>query len=162
DKDGKVRPVPVVSRRVRLAESIASKDVAAFSRNAVNRLWAAFLGRGIVHPLDLHHRDNPPSNPELLDLLSREFRAMRYGIKAFLRELTLTRAYQRSSEPPPDSSPELAEPVHFAVAALRPLSPEQLAWSVMQGLGLVDLTRAEVVHQLEGVDPRMREILSRD
>jgi hypothetical protein len=162
DEDGKVRPVPVVSRRAHLAEAIASKEVPAFSRNAVNRLWAAFLGRGIVHPLDLHHRDNPPSNPELLDLLAREFPAMKYDIKAFLRELTLTRAYQRSSEPPPDSCPELAEPVHFAVAALRPLSPEQLAWSVMQGLGLVDLTRADVVRQLEGVDPRMREILSRD
>ena len=110
DKDGKVRPVPVFSRRNGLAESIASSDSPAFARNIANRLWALLMGRGIVHPLDLHHDDNPPSNPELLDLLAREFVAMKYDIKAFLRELALTRAYGRSSEPPPDSSPELADP----------------------------------------------------
>jgi hypothetical protein len=162
DNEGKIRSVPVVSRRAVLAGSIASRQVPAFSRNIVNRLWALFLGRGIVHPLDLHHGENPPSHPELLDLLAREFTATKYDLKAFVRELTLTRAYQRSSEPPPDSSPEVEDPSHFAVAALRPLSPEQLAWSVMQGLGLVATTRAEVVQKLEGVDPRMRAILSLD
>jgi hypothetical protein len=30
------------------------------------------MGRGIVHPVDLHHDDNPPSNPALLDLLAAE------------------------------------------------------------------------------------------
>ncbi len=162
DKAGKVRPVPVVSRRAHLAGSVASRQVPAFSRNIVNRLWALFLGRGLVHPLDLHHGDNPPSHPELLDLLAREFTARNYDLKAFIRELVLTRTYQRSSEPPPDSSPELEEPVHFAVAALRPLSPEQMAWSVMQGLGLVAMTRAEVVQALEGNDPKLRAILGLD
>ena len=75
-------------------------------------------GPGHRSPVDLHHDDNPPSNPELLDLLASELVAMKYDIKAFLRELALTRAYERSSEPPPDASPELAEPRHFAVAAL--------------------------------------------
>ncbi|MGO9921166.1 MAG: DUF1549 domain-containing protein [Isosphaeraceae bacterium] len=162
DKDGKVRPVPVSGRRNRLAASIASSDVPAFSRNVVNRIWALLLGRGIVHPVDLHHPDNPPSHPELLDLLAREFVAMKFDLRAFLRELTLTRAYQRSSEAPPDSSPGLDDPAGFAVAALRPLSPEQLAWSTMQGLGIVAATRALVIHQLEDHDPRIREILAGD
>ena len=76
------------------------------------------MGRGLVHPVDLHHDDNPPSHPELLDLLATQFVAMKYDIKAFLRELALTRAYQReqraAARTPPD---ELAEPRHFAVAA---------------------------------------------
>ena len=63
-----------------------------------NRLWALMMGRGIVHPLDLIHDDNPPSNPELLDLLSCQLVAIRYDIKAFLREIAMTRAYQRSSD----------------------------------------------------------------
>ncbi len=162
DKEGKVRPVPVSSRRNRLAASIASGGVPAFSHNVVNRIWALLLGRGIVHPVDLHHPDNPPSHPELLDLLAREFVAMKFDLKAFLRELTLTRAYQRSSEAPPDSSAGLDDPAQFAVATLRPLSPEQLAFSTMQGLGIVAATRALVIHQLEDHDPRIREILSRD
>jgi len=162
DKEGKVRPVPVSSRRNRLAVSIASDHVPAFSQNIVNRVWALLLGRGIVHPVDLHHPDNPPSHPELLGLLAREFVAMKFDLKSFIRELTLTRAYQRSSEAPADASPGLLDPAEFAVGTLRPLSPDQLAWSTMQGLGIVATTRALVVHQLEDHDPRIREILSRD
>src|SRR4029077_4986600 len=85
-----------------------------------------------------------------------QFVAMNYDIKAFLRELALTRAYQRSSEPPPDSSPELAEPRHFAVAAVRPTSPEQLAWSVMQAVGYLAAAKAEAEWQLDGADPRVK------
>ena len=62
------------------------------------------MGRGLVHPVDLHHDENPPSHPELLDLLATRFVAMKYDIKAFLREVALTRAYQRGSEPPPNAS----------------------------------------------------------
>jgi hypothetical protein len=120
------------------------------------------MGRGVVHPVDLHHEGNPPSHPDLLDLLASQFVAMKYDIKTFLREVALTRAYQRSSEPPPDSSPELAELKHLAVAAIRPTSPEQLAWSVMQGVGLVADTRANVERNLDGADSRMKAILSSD
>jgi len=162
NRDGTVRPVPVFSRRALLGPALASPATPAFARNIVNRLWALMMGRGIVHPLDLHHGDNPPSHPELLDLLAEQFVAMGYDVKSFLRELALTRVYQRSSEPPPDSSPELAEPSRFAVAAVRPLSPEQMAWSVMQGVGLVALTRAQIEHQIDGKDPRMRAILELD
>ena len=67
-------------------------------------------GRGLVHPLDLHHGENPPSHPELLDLLAREFVAMGFDVKAFLRELALSRTYQRSSEPPPGRARSSASP----------------------------------------------------
>jgi hypothetical protein len=162
DKEGTVRPVPVISRRALLGSSLTSPGSPAFARNIVNRLWALLMGRGIVHPLDLHHDDNTPSHPELLNLLVARLVDMKYDIKSFLRELTLTRVYQRSSEPPPDSSPELAEPARFAVAAVRPTSPEQLAWSVMQAVGLVAVTRAEVQSKLDGVDFRMNAILNLD
>jgi hypothetical protein len=160
DKDNKVPPVPVYSRRKLLGPSLSAADSPAFARNIANRLWALLMGRGIVHPLDLHHDDNPPTYPELLDLLARRFVTMNYDIKALLRELTMTRAYQRSSEPPPGSSPELAEPRHFAVAGLRPASPEQLAWSMMQATGLLELTRKDIERKLDGSDPRMQAILA--
>ncbi len=162
DKDGKVRPVPVFSRRALLGPSLTSPGSPPFARSIANRLWALVMGRGIVHPVDLHHDDNPPSNPVLLDLLAAELEAMKYDIKAFLRELTFTRAYERSSEPPPEASPELAEPRYCAVAALRPTSPEQLAWSVMQAVGLLAATRTEVEWRLDGADSRMNAILDFD
>ncbi|HEX3447647.1 MAG TPA: DUF1553 domain-containing protein, partial [Isosphaeraceae bacterium] len=164
DKANKVRPIPRYSRRGELAKRLVSAAVPQFSRNIVNRLWAIMMGRGLVHPLDLDHAENPPADPELLDLMAREFVAIGYDIKTFLREVALTRAYQRSSEPPPGASPgdEIAGDSKFAVAALKPLTPEQLAWSVMQGLGLVAMTRQKAEEKLDGHDPKLRAIFQTD
>jgi hypothetical protein len=162
EKDDKVRPIPLYSRRALLAPSLTSGAVPAFDRNIANRLWALLMKRGLVHPLDLHHGDNPPAYPELLDLLARELVALGYDIKAFLRELALSRAYQRSSEPTPGASPELSEPSKFAAAALKPLAPEQLAWSVMQATGLVAVARDAAERRYEAFDPKLRALWQTD
>ncbi len=164
DKENKLRPIPRYSRRAELPHRLTSGSVPEFDRNIVNRLWALLMGRGLVQPLDLHHGENPPAHPELLDLLAREFRAMGYDIKSFLRELALSRAYQRSSEPPPGTSPgeESSPMAALAVAPLKPLSPEQLAWSVMRGLGIVDRTQRHVVASLDRDDPKLWAILQSD
>lgn len=98
----KTRPVPKYSRRAKLAEAITTTNNAQFNRNIANRLWAMMLGRGIVHPLDLQHSDNPPTHPELLDLLTAEVVAAKYDLKTILREIALTQTYQRSGELPAD------------------------------------------------------------
>ena len=160
DKENKVRPIPRYSRRGELAKRLSATTVPQFSRNIVNRLWAIMMGRGLVHPVDLDHAENPPADSELLDLMARAFVVQRYDIKAFLRELALTRAYQRSSEPPPGASNGADS--RFAVFSLKPLTPEQLAWSVMQGLGLVSIARQQAEERLDGHDPKMRTILETD
>ena len=48
------------------------------------------------------------------------------------------------------------------VASLKTETPEQLAWSVMQGLGLVAQTRLQVEEKLDGHDPKMRAIFQTD
>ncbi|RLT12119.1 MAG: DUF1553 domain-containing protein [Planctomycetota bacterium] len=96
------RPVPKYSRRAKLAEAITTTNNPQFNRNIANRLWAMMLGRGIVHPLDLHHSDNPATHPELLDLLTAEIVAAKYDVKTLLREIALTQTYQRSGELPLD------------------------------------------------------------
>lgn len=98
----KTRPVPKYSRRAKLAEAITTANNPQFNRNIANRLWAMMLGRGIVHPLDLNHSDNPPTHPELLDLLTTEVVAAKYDLKTIFREIALTQTYQRSGELPPD------------------------------------------------------------
>ena len=87
------------------------------------------LGRGLVAPVDLHHAANPPSHPDLLQALARHFENTNYNIRDFLRELTLSKTYQRSSRLPAGPRPTAAR---FAVAPLRPLSAAQLGWSVLQ------------------------------
>ncbi|MCP4510572.1 MAG: DUF1549 domain-containing protein, partial [Fuerstiella sp.] len=56
-----------------LAAWITSPDNDLFSRNIVNRVWGYFMARGIVEPIDDMRATNPPSNPELLDALARDF-----------------------------------------------------------------------------------------
>ncbi|MGE0756754.1 MAG: DUF1549 domain-containing protein, partial [Pirellulaceae bacterium] len=123
----KDRGVPAYSRRLKLAELLPRAETQGFSRNMVNRLWAMLMGRGLVHPLDLHHETNPPSHPELLDHLERWFIEHQFDLKALLREMLLSQTYQRSSVLPEgvNEPPEGA----FEVASLRGLSPEQLSWS---------------------------------
>jgi len=164
DKENKVRTIPSYSRRAELAARLTSEAVPEFSRNIVNRLWAMMMGRGLVHPVDLHHSENPASDGELLDLLAREFVAMGYDVKAFLSELALTRIYQQSSEPPPGASPgdDRSPGSTFKVAPLKPLTPEQLAWSVMQGLGLVTAAQQQADVKLDGHDPKLRDIFRTD
>jgi hypothetical protein len=135
-----VRPVPAFSRRALLAQEIVENK--RFARAAVNRLWALMLGRGIVHPVDYDHPENPPSHPELLEALADEFVKSKYDVKGLLRQIALSRTYQRSSIMPKEAKdvPDGA----FAVALLKPLTPEQFSWSMMQATGLVEAERAAV------------------
>jgi len=103
----KVRPVPKFSRRLLLAKATEGGN-AAFDRNLPNRLWANLMGRGLVHPVDWQHPHNPPSSPATLDLLTQEFVASGYNIKALIHQIVLTQAYQRSVDPPADRTTRLA------------------------------------------------------
>jgi hypothetical protein len=139
--DNKVRPIPKYSRREQLARLAAAGQNAMFNKNIANRLWALMMGRGLVHPVEWHHEGNPPSHPELLEDLAGEFVAMKYDVASFLKELALSETYQRASEIPAGMTPEQAAPQLFAVAALKPLSSEQLTWSLMEAAGLVEAQR---------------------
>jgi hypothetical protein len=132
-------PVPKFSRRAQLALQLTTLENAQFRRTSANRFWALMMGRGLVHPIDLDHDENPPSHPDLLTLLADEFAALKFDVKAFLRELALTRTYQRSSDPP--GGVKEVPPASFAAAPVKPMSPEQLAWSLMRATGLIDAER---------------------
>ena len=91
-----VRPIPSFSRRKWLAEHATNGDNAAFNKNWANRLWALMFGRGLVHPLDLHHRENPPTHPELLETLGISLSKYDFDTRRFLREVALSRVYRRA------------------------------------------------------------------
>ncbi|MDE2508422.1 MAG: DUF1549 domain-containing protein [Planctomycetota bacterium] len=120
-----VLPVPKSSRRAQLAALATDGSNLAFNHNIANRLWAVLMGRGLVHPLDLHHPANPPSNPALLAMLADELVALRFDARAFLRELALTRTYQRSIDTPavePSRASEIASALAEAKAGIDTLT----------------------------------------
>jgi hypothetical protein len=134
-----VRPVPRFSRRALLGPELTRAEHEPFKRNIANRLWALMMGRGLYHPLDLDHPGNPPTHPELLALLADDIAARKFDVRGFLRELALSRTYQRSSELPPGAAEP--DPEHLTSALLKPLSPEQLAFALLQATGVADAER---------------------
>ena len=134
-----VMPIPAYSRFAKLAAAVTAPDNVAFRRTAANRLWSMMFGRGLVHPLDFDHSDNSPSHPELLTLLADEFAANKYDINWLLREIALSKTYQRSSEIPVGLKRVPAD--RLLVGPLKPLSPEQLSFSLMQATGWSDAER---------------------
>ena len=89
---------PVNSRRALLADQLTKQQPTLLARNMANRVWALAFGRGLVHPVDMHHADNPPSNPAALDLATRWLLEKQFDHEALLKELVLTSAYGRAAE----------------------------------------------------------------
>lgn len=85
--------------RVSLARWMTARDNRFFARTMANRMWAHFLGRGIVHPIDDARSTNPPSNPELLDALAQGFVDSGFDVKTLIRSITLSYAYGLESAP---------------------------------------------------------------
>ena len=56
-----------------------------FAKALVNRYWKHFFGRGIVDPEDDMRVTNPPSNPELLDALAKNFIDSKFDLKSLVR-----------------------------------------------------------------------------
>ncbi len=133
DKKTKNPGVPKFRTLAALGEQLPRATNKDFTRNAANRLWFLMMGRGIVHPLDLHHSANPPAHPELLTLLANEFAAHQFDIKWFLRELTLSQTYQRSSRAAKGQM--VPDPWFFATANEKRLSAEQMLHSMLEATG---------------------------
>jgi hypothetical protein len=93
---------PDVSKRDRravLADWITSPENPYFAVNVANRVWAHFMGVGIVEPVDDVRVSNPPSNPDLHAKLGEKLVEYKYDLRQLVRDICNSNAYQRSSEP---------------------------------------------------------------
>jgi hypothetical protein len=95
-----------------------------FAANFANRVWAHYLGIGVVNPVDNFAVGNPPSNPELLKALADKFVELKFDIRAFEKYVLMTDAYQRSSLPSVNNS---GDSIHFARYLPHPLMAEVAA-----------------------------------
>jgi predicted nuclease with TOPRIM domain len=146
-----VRPDPKYSRRKKLAELATNGANRQFNVNIANRLWAHMMGRGLVHPVDLHHPRNPSVHPAVLDLITSEFVGMKYDIRSFLRQLALTSTYQRSIEAPVDVSDSLAN----AASQVPALTTESAALTAAESESqkLVDAAQTEFKNARTALTP---------
>src|SRR5262249_20999639 len=121
-----------VPSRVTLAEWMTNRDNPFFARNAVNRVWAHFFGIGLLEPVDEPGPENPPSHPELLDELAKEFVAHQFDLNFLIRAITASRTYQLSSAM---TDPRQNDPRTFARMAVKGLTGEQLFDSLAVATG---------------------------
>lgn len=90
---------PGADPREALVDWMTDKDNPFFARALVNRLWGHFFSRGIVEPIDDMRVTNPPSNPQLLDALAKDFADSGYSIKHVVKTICMSATYQLRSEP---------------------------------------------------------------
>ncbi len=96
------KPLPFDSaadRRQYLAAWLTSPKNPYFAREITNRIWANFFGVGLVDPVDDLRESNPASNEELLAAAAKFLVDHKYDLKALMREIMQSAAYQRSSIP---------------------------------------------------------------
>lgn len=143
--DGRdIDPSPQVNRRSEFARIMTESEQPQLAAAFVNRLWSHFTGAGFTNPVDdmpINAGDphNPPSHPEVLDRLSKEFMASGYDVKNLIRVICASAPYQLSSHSTansPNDDPANGEVPTFTRAYLKPMTAEQLYDS------LVTATRA--------------------
>lgn len=91
-------PKGAPNNRLGLAKWLARPDHPLFARVAVNRMWQAFFGHGIVKTAeDFGAQGEWPSNPELLDYLAVRFAELGWSQKAMHRMIVTSAAFRQRS-----------------------------------------------------------------
>jgi hypothetical protein len=106
-----------------LADWIVRPDNPDFGRTAVNRLWARFMGIGLVDPVDDFGPHNPPSHPKLLEELAKQFSKSGFDQRLLIEGILNSTTYQRDSVQADGSQADLRQ---FGRRAIHGLMPEQI------------------------------------
>jgi hypothetical protein len=118
--------------RVGVMNWMRSPDNPYFAKSLVNRIWAHYFGVGIVDPPDDLNAANPPSNPQLLDWLAKDFIAHKFDLKHLHRTIAGSRVYQLSFEPTENNALDRR---NFSHALLRRLPAEVIVDAVNHTTG---------------------------
>lgn len=123
--------------RLAVWQWMTGPDNPNFSRAIVNRVWAYYFGRGLIDPVDALSASNPPSHPEVLDELARDFVAHQYDLRHLHRRILNTAAYQRGWQ---TNATNAKDERNYSHRLLRRMSAEQVVDAVAQATG----TRVEL------------------
>lgn len=119
--------------RVKLAEWLTSPNNPYFAKAICNRIWGHYFGIGLVDPLDDMRATNPPSNPELLDALARDFTRHQFDLKHLMKTILTSSVYGLSSSPTSDNR---AESRSYARYYSRRLEPHVLLDAISSSTGV--------------------------
>ncbi|MFO0966618.1 MAG: DUF1549 domain-containing protein [Gemmataceae bacterium] len=115
-------PKPAFSRKEKLVDWLTAADNPYFARAVANRVWAQFMGRGLVHPVDDLKDKTPASHPALMRALTDYLVHNKFNLKWYIREVVNSKTYQLGDT----GAVTVALPEKFERARIRPLSAEEL------------------------------------
>lgn len=123
----------VSDRRMALADWMTRPDNGFFATAIANRIWAHYLGRGLVEPVDDIRETNPATNEPLMKALAQHMVDVQFDLRAFTRTLLQSQVYQLSSAAN-DSNRD--DEQNFSHAAYRTLPAEVLLDAISQTTGI--------------------------
>jgi len=91
-------------RREHLVRWLTAPENPYFAKAIVNRVWANYLGRGLVEAVDDLRQTNPASNEVLFAELARDLVQHQYDLKWLMRQILMSETYQRSHEVLPENA----------------------------------------------------------
>jgi hypothetical protein len=134
-------PMPTLpgkeSGRRELAAWLVSPDNPLTARVMVNRVWHYLFGTGLVRTVDNFGTTGElPSHPELLDYLALQLVREGWSVKALVRSIVLSRAYQMRCDGP------LADPENRLLARMNRhrLDAEAIRDAILAVSGRLDRT----------------------
>jgi len=133
-KQSDLKTRPNFSRKEKFADWLVAVENPFFARAAVNRIWAQYMGRGLIHPIDDLRESRRPSHPELLEALRSQFVAHGFDIQWLTREIVNGQAYQRGR------AREATDTTWYGSSRVRPLTPEEMVTALRQASGVEECT----------------------
>ena len=120
-------------RREHLVRWLTSPDNPYFAKAIVNRIWANYLGKGLVESVDDIRLSNPASNEKLFARLAGELVMSKYDLKSLMRTILQSETYQRTHRLLPENAPDQR---FYAHAYPRRLKAEVLLDAISQVTGV--------------------------
>jgi hypothetical protein len=120
-------------RRQILANWITDPQNPYFAKLIVNRLWAHYMGRGLIEPLDDLRDTNPASNERLMEALVQHLIDVKFDLKMFTETILSSQVYQLSHVT--NDSNRLDEQ-NYSHARWRPIPAEVLLDAVSHVTGV--------------------------
>lgn len=116
-------------RRTYLADWLTAPDNRFLARMVANRLWAHYLGRGLVEPVDDMRTTNPASNEPLLEALAKFTIDHRFDLRELTRVILNSRVYQLTSQ---TNDTNHLDSQNFSHATIKGIAAEVLQDAVSQ------------------------------
>ena len=139
--EGHLAARPTSYRRTSLARWVGDPENPLTHRVMVNRVWQQHFGRGIVAtPNDFGHNGQPPTHPELINWLTREFIDSNGSVKQLHKTILMSAAWRQAATHPNAQRQQEADPNERWLwrAPVRRLRAEQIRDAMLSVSGELD------------------------